>query len=128
MEESKHINVVLIDDNVSFRQALKLFVKTEFNANIVAEYNDIFAFCLSQDCTDIDVIILNIKITDMEKYKNYMLTLHKSKIIAIIPYNEKLYVKTLKETGFIECVFIDNIFTELLSLIPNNAFKITDNG
>ena len=105
------------DDNISFRQSLKLFIKTEFCANVVAEYNDLFSLCLSQDCTDVDVIILNIKIADMDKYKSYMLSLRNTKIIAIIPYNEKLYINTLKDSGFIECVFIDNVFTELINLI-----------
>jgi DNA-binding NarL/FixJ family response regulator len=122
------LNIILVDDNDTFREALKKVLITKFNANIVAEASSGAEFQQIQHLRKADVILMDVMIPDIDG-----ITLTKKalwhepnlKIIAITLHYDKVYLDTLIEAGFKGCIFKNNIFSELelaIETVLNNKY------
>ena len=117
MIDSKKNRMLLIDDNILFRNVLKQFVTLECTATIIAEYDTIAACYLSDTRYTVDSIILNSNLVDRADYIKNHFKYNNAKIIAIVHYTDKLYLNAMIDKGIDHCVSIDNVFSELHSLL-----------
>lgn len=129
----KTLNIILVDDNESFREALKKILVTKYNANIVAEASSGEEFQQIQNLRKADIILMDVMIPDIDgiKLTKKALWIDSSlKFIAITLHYDKVYLETLLEAGFKGCIFKNNIFSELepaIETVLNNRYYFPQN-
>ena len=112
----KKLNIVLVDDNDVFRQALKTLIAKEINAEIIAEASNADQCMKIEDLFKADLIFMDIMMPDLDGMsltKKILREYPYLKIIAITMHVDRLYLVSLIETGFMGCISKDKVYTEL---------------
>jgi len=112
------LKVILVDDNESFRKALKNVLEKRYHIQIIGEASCGREFKKLTNLHLAHIILMDVMMPDIDG-----ITLTKSalwgdshlKFIAITMHFDKVYLTSLIEAGFKGCVFKSNIFRE----IPN---------
>lgn len=114
------MKIIIADDNIFFRDALHMFLETELNHTVIAEYNNGADLIKNNKLANADIILLDIEMPQL----NGILTMKEInkmyewvKVIAITDYFEKAYLRELINNGFKGCVFKDSIFNSLQKTI-----------
>jgi PleD family two-component response regulator len=127
MNSEKTLNVILINENKTIRNALKLLLLVEYNASILYVFDTIDELEDAKEVQIVDVIILDINLAKLDSYASFLNKYKDSIIIAIISQNDKRYYTKLIKLGFKHCMFVDNIYNELSSiLIPLKRTEVSD--
>jgi len=121
MKSEKTLNVIIINENKTIRNALKLLLMIEYNANILSTFETIDELKPFKESKKVDIIILGINLTNIEKYNRLLNQYKDSQIIVVLNQNDKHYYAKIIKSGFKYCLFVDNIFTELSSIL--DSFK-----
>jgi len=111
------LKIIIIDDNDSFRKALKMLMTTCFNATIIGEASSADEFLNTIKYTSqADIIFMDIMMPEIDGIKLTKKLLwhnHKLKIVAISLHNDSIYLKSLVEAGFMGCVFKNELFRDM---------------
>jgi DNA-binding NarL/FixJ family response regulator len=114
MERLKYI---LIDDNESFRGALKTILVSQFNAEIIGEARNAEEAKKLVNLVSADIILMDVMMpgeNGIQLTKELLWTVSSTlKIIAITMHVDKVYLTTLVEAGFRGCIFKNDLISEL---------------
>ena len=122
----KALNILLVDDNVSFRKAFKMLLEKQFHANIIGEASSAEDFLKLNLLSTVDIIFMDIILPDgdgISLARECLRFNNQIKIIALTMYPEIVYQETLIESGFVGCIFKNELFKELsiaLEIVLNN--------
>ncbi|NJO69063.1 MAG: response regulator transcription factor [Bacteroidetes bacterium] len=92
MMEQEKLNIIIVDDNATFRKAIKKYLEVEFQYNIIADVsggNDFFAL---PNISQADVILMDLQMPEMDGYaitKKHLINHHHIPVVAITMHTEK---------------------------------------
>ncbi len=110
----------MVDDNVQFRTSLKDYLESNLYCTIIGEASDGIEFLDIKNLGLADIVLMDIAMANMDGIEatKRALWMHSHlKIIAITMYTEKVYLRSLIESGFKGCVFKPDIYTQLFKAI-----------
>ncbi|HEY4788902.1 MAG TPA: response regulator transcription factor [Bacteroidales bacterium] len=116
----KTLKVILVDDNESFRNALKNLLTNKFYVQIIGEASSGKEFNNLSNLNSADIILMDVMMPDIDGIsltKKALWANNHLKFIAITMHYDKVYLTSLVEAGFKGCVFKSNIFSEILHAI-----------
>lgn len=123
------LKVILIDDNLNFRQALRILLIDQFNAEIIAEASNAEEALKIENMIVADIILMDVMMpgkNGVQLAKELLWDVSsKLKIIAITMNVDKVYMITLIEAGFKGCIFKNDLAKQLdkaLSCVLNGEF------
>jgi DNA-binding NarL/FixJ family response regulator len=126
-------NIIIVDDNVPFRENLKNYIESELDCKVVAEASDGVEFLELPNISEADIILMDIAMGKMDGFETTKKAIWRNshlKIIAVTMHTEKVFLLKLIETGFKGCVFKTEIFKQLLkamNAVNEGKFYIPDN-
>ena len=118
----EHLNVILVDNNIAFRDALKLLLVKEHNVSIVNVLTNISDLFNENQLFRTQMIIINFSMLDKEDSKianQFILDYPDITFLAISNYTELNLVKGIYDWGFATCIDVDNCFAEISLALEN---------
>jgi two-component system, NarL family, response regulator NreC len=113
----KEVKIILVDDNIIFRSALKKFIEKQYKFKVIAEMgNGKELISQINIILDADIIIMDIMMPEMDGYttaRRITWHFHQAKVLAITMHYEKAYLQKLIEQGFKGCIFKNQVFETL---------------
>jgi len=97
------VKLILVDDNKSFRGAIKLFLELELGHEIIGEANSGEEFLKLNNVEKADVILMDIVMGDMDGFLTAKKILNRHswlKIIAVTMHFENVFLMELIQAGF----------------------------
>lgn len=122
----KKLRVIIVDDSLAFRNALKALLQNEYQAEIMGEASNAEEFFAIKNLFLADVIFMDVMLPGVDGItitKQTLWDYRSLKFIAVTMHNETVYLKALLEAGFMGCVFKNTLFEELsvaLDSVMNN--------
>ncbi|OFX26457.1 MAG: hypothetical protein A2041_00515 [Bacteroidetes bacterium GWA2_31_9b] len=114
------MNIIIVDDNKSFRAALKHLLEKNKDYEIICEAdNGIQALELLNSYTP-ELVLMDIEMPIMDSIKAIKLMLTENnqiKFIAITEYSDKVYLDEIMGAGFHACVLKSDVFDEIDAII-----------
>jgi DNA-binding NarL/FixJ family response regulator len=110
------IKIILVDDNIKFRDSIKDLLTNVCKYNVIAEASNGEEFLKIPKTLKPDVILMNLAMPEVDGFeatRQYNWDFPNSKIIAVTNHVEKAYLLKLIETGFKGCIFKYSIFNEV---------------
>lgn len=122
----KSLKIILVDDNATFRKALKTVLVQQFHVEIIGEAANADEFMNLLNLQQADIILMDVMMPGVDGItltKNTLRVYNKLKIIAITMHYEQVYLLTLIEAGFVGCIFKNDIFNNVFE-----ALETVSNG
>lgn len=120
------MNIILVDDNSPFREALKMYLEIELKYVVFGEYESGKQMLESANLSEADLLLLDLEMPEMDGMTT-MKELRKEntslKVIAISNHCELLNDNKLFEYGFTACIAKNEIYKTLENKIQA-LFKI----
>jgi DNA-binding NarL/FixJ family response regulator len=116
----KKLTVFLVDDNETFREAVRQFLEIEFNCEIVGEAENGKQFLKAYNKLQADIVLMDIQMPEIDGIaatKKWCMFNSQTKVIAVTMFTEKAYLLPLIEAGFKGCVFKSEFFNEITKAI-----------
>jgi DNA-binding NarL/FixJ family response regulator len=116
----KSLKIILIDENVAFRIALKSLLIKEYHAEIIGEIAQINELQNIHNYNVANIILIDLVMPEITGIKNTIEILKNDsqlKFIAITSYSEKIYHTNLIEAGFVGCIYKAELFNQLAAII-----------
>ena len=116
----KRLKVFLVDDNATFRDAVKQFLEIELNCEIVGEAENGKQFLKTYNRLPADIVLMDIQMPEIDGIaatKKWCMYNPQTKVIAVTMFTEKVYLLPLIEAGFKGCVFKSEFFNEIIKAI-----------
>ena len=116
----KRLKVFLVDDNGTFRDAVKQFLEIELNCEIVGEAENGKQFLETFSRLPADIVLMDIQMPEIDGIaatKKWCMYNPQTKVIAVTMFTEKVYLLPLIEAGFKGCVFKSEFFNEIIKAI-----------
>jgi DNA-binding NarL/FixJ family response regulator len=123
------LKIILVDDNLQFRTALKRLLETQFKCEVISEVSDGDEFLNLQTLGYADIVLMDLMMPRLNGYKAmkklnwqypYM------KVIAITMQYKHAYLRDLIEKGFKGCLFKSNLYENiaeaLLRVLDNQLY------
>jgi DNA-binding NarL/FixJ family response regulator len=110
------LKLILVDDNVSFRKALKSLLEFEYDADIIGEASGGDEFLTLENSFTADIILMDIMMPGKDGIvtaKELLIEYPKLKIIAITGHTDLVYIYKLVCAGFKGCIFKNNLYSEI---------------
>lgn len=107
---------ILIDDNDAFRNAFKVILISQYNAQIIAEASNESEINKISSWNQADIIFMDVMMpgkNGIELSKELIWKYNKINIIAVTMHFEKVYLTSLIGAGFKGCIFKDNLINQL---------------
>lgn len=114
------LKVILVDDNVCFRRALKKLLVAEFNAEIIGEASNADEFNAIEELLSADIVFMDVMMPGIDGItlaKETLWVHHRLRIVAVTMHVDKVYLDSLIGAGFKGCIFKNNLYGELCSAI-----------
>jgi two-component system response regulator NreC len=124
---SKRLKIIIVDDNISFRNAVKLFLQNEMNCEIIGEISDGKEFLKLKNINRADLVLMDIQMPEKDGItatKEWCLLNPRTKVIAITMFTDKAYLLPLIEAGFKGCIYKTNFFSKIRDVFQ----KVLDSG
>jgi DNA-binding NarL/FixJ family response regulator len=118
--DSNKIKILIVDDNKSFREAVKKFLINELNCEVIGEASNGIEFLEKMKPVGIDIVLMDIQMPELDGIaatKKWCLNNTQTKVIAVTMYTDKIYLKQLIESGFKGCVSKTSFFIEIAMAI-----------
>ncbi len=119
----KSLKILLIEDNLAFREGLKTFLTVELKHVVVGEVsNEIKATELIPKIDSLDIVIMKIdmaKITDIKLTEILIQKYPYLFFLGISMYKEKLFLLELIKMGFKGCINKQEYFKDLPKAIKS---------
>lgn len=112
----KPLKIVLVDDNDAFRTAIKSLLVKEYSAIIIGEASSADEFWNIKEYFTADIIIVDVMMPGTDGIvltKKILQNNRTLKILAITLHNDRVYLTTIIEAGFIGCIFKNNLYSEI---------------
>ncbi|MBI9068694.1 MAG: response regulator transcription factor [Salinivirgaceae bacterium] len=96
------IKILIVDDSTFFRNALKLFLKSDYKYQIIGEANNGIEFLELLNSTHPDIVLMDIKMPIMDgatATKQALFSNNFLKIIGLSMHEEFDYLKRMIEAG-----------------------------
>lgn len=109
------MNIYLVDDNITFRNALKFFLERSLNHTVIGENEDGEGFLLS-DWQIADIVLMDInmpKTNGIKATKHGTQNFRYAKIIAVSLFKDKYTIEELIKAGFKGFVCKNEVYVEL---------------
>ncbi len=119
------MKIIIVDDNKTFRDTLKMILTEKFHHEIIEEAESGTEILKSEQTDRVDVILMDIMMSDkdgIETTKELLKENSNLKIIAVTMHTEKAYLEELVYAGFKGCIPKKNIFDEI-DVIINDIQK-----
>jgi len=116
----KKLRIFLVDDNETFRKAIKQFLEIELNCEIVGEAENGKHFLENYQVPLADIVLMDIQMPEIDGItatKKWCMINPQTKVIAVTLFTEKAYLLPLIEAGFKGCIFKSDFFNEILNAI-----------
>jgi len=118
--ETEKLKIIIVDDNKTFRDAMKLFLVNELKAEIIGEASNGQEFLNLSAIIRADLVLMDIEMPELDGIsatKKWCLHNPLTKVIGVTMYTDKVYLLRLVEAGFKGCVFKTNFFNEITKAI-----------
>jgi DNA-binding NarL/FixJ family response regulator len=125
MNQAEKIQVIIVDDNPIFLEAISSYLSKQEKYEVLAEFTSGPSLLEALDNYDPDLILLDIEmpwLNGMETAKRLNAHGMRLKLIAITMYYDGIYIKKLIEAGFMGFVNKNNV-TENLSGVIDTVMK-----
>lgn len=123
----KNQRVIIVDNNVVFREDFKSILENEFSATVIATLDNDKDLLNLNNVVSADLIFINLavaRVTGFQTIKQFIWKIPTMKVIGINSYfSEQIYLIQLIEIGFKGCIDSNNIYSEL-----NEVFDKVTNG
>ncbi len=124
----KELNIILVDDNDSFREGMRYFIRLKTKWTIIQEYSSGLDFKNDIALTERpDFIFMDYHLPDIDGIflaKQYLLENPKTNVIAITMFAHMLYLDELIMAGFKGCIAKNSVFELLIPAVE----KVLKNG
>lgn len=126
------MKLIIVDDNIKFREGLKFFLETEFNFDIIGEASNGIEFLNLSNIADADVVLMDLNMPEKDGYEAAFEASEKFKnikIVAITNQLEKVYFNHIMQSGFKACLSKEDIFHEIIPAIQKvirNEYYISE--
>lgn len=123
------LKIVLVDDNLQFRSALKKLLEAQFKCIVIGEASNGEEFLNLPSIVMADIVLMDLMMPVMNGYKamekiNWMHPF--VKVLAITMQSEHAYLRSLIEKGFKGCLLkytiYDNLEEALLHVMENKLY------
>lgn len=114
------LNIILVDDNNTFRKGISFYLENMLNHKVIAECEDGQSFLEDVHTSDADLVLMDIempRLNGIETIKRHLWANRDAKAIAVTNYEDKVYLTELIGAGFKGCVLKKNIYNELAAAI-----------
>jgi len=118
------LKIILIDENIAFRAALKSLLIKEYNAEIIGEIAYINELRNIKNYNIANIILIDLVMPEITGIKATIEILKKDsqlKFTAITTYSEKIYHNNLIEAGFVGCIYKAELFNQLAAIINSST-------
>ena len=116
----KDLKIILVDDNESFRKALRTLLIEQYSVQIIGEAANAEDFWKIKNFHNVNVILMDLmipKINGLELSRKILWQYRDIKIIAITMHVDKVYLISLIEAGFVGCIFKNDLVKSLILAI-----------
>ncbi|NOQ23851.1 MAG: response regulator [Bacteroidales bacterium] len=120
------MKIIVVDDNKTFREGIKFYLKNMLLHNVIATAADGLEFLQLKNLNEADIILMDIEMPNMNGVETVKKALWRNsnlKFIAVTDYTDKAYLLELIGAGFKSCVFKSNIYEglkEAITSVMNN--------
>jgi two-component system, NarL family, response regulator LiaR len=114
------LKIIIVDDNATFRKAVKLFLIKELNCEIINEASNGAEFLKLKNILNADLVLIDIQMPEIDGLsatKSWCLYNSNTKVIALTMFTEKVYLLPMIEAGFKGCIYKINFFSTVLEAI-----------
>ena len=118
------MRIIIVDDYAPIRAKIRLYIEQKTKHSVIAEAEngeEAVELCKSQNP---DLVLTDIempKLDGINAAKKVLGFNSKIKIIAITMHKDKMHLEKLIKTGFVGCIFKDQIFENSLNAIETVA-------
>jgi two-component system response regulator NreC len=129
----KELKIILVDDNLSFRKAIKSLLVEQYNSRIIGEAGNADEFWKINNIYSADLILMDVmmpKVNGIELTNKILWQNKHMKVIAVTMHVDKIYLTTLIEAGFVGCIFKDDLVKSLkttIDTVMNGRFSFPGN-
>jgi DNA-binding NarL/FixJ family response regulator len=116
----KNVKLILVDDNIPFRKALKKLLEIQYGCIIIAEASNGQEFLKLNNHSFADIVIMDLMMPKMDGYvaaKEITWQYPYLKIIAVTMHYDKAYLLDLIAKGFKGCIFKSELYEQISDAI-----------
>jgi DNA-binding NarL/FixJ family response regulator len=124
-----NVKLILVDDNIPFRSALKKLLEIQYGCEVIAEASNGEEFLKLTNITYADIIIMDLMMPVMDGLtatKKVTWQYPFLSIIAVTMHYDKAYLLDLITRGFKGCIFkselYDKIHEAIITVLKGNLF------
>jgi len=114
--DRKNLKIIIVDDNDTFRNAVKLYLQNEMNCEVIADVSDGKEFLQLSNIRFADIILMDIQMPEIDGInatQDWCKLYPATRIIAITMFTDKAYLLPLIEAGFKGCIYKTNFFSKI---------------
>ena len=118
--ETNQIAVIIVEDNDTFRQGLKVLIESKPGFKVIQDTNGFYNLINLHDIDKANIILMDLAmpiVSGFEAAKEILWAHPKTPILAVTMHQDKAYLVELIRAGFKGCVFKANIYTEIFEAI-----------
>lgn len=127
------MNIIIVEDHISFREALVEYLQCNLNHNVVETYDNGSDFIenIYSHTYNYDIILMDINMPRLDGFgatKKYDWVFHDRKILAVT-MDTTISMRTLIESGFKGCIFKTEIYDKLeiaMNTVIDNKYYWTE--
>jgi DNA-binding NarL/FixJ family response regulator len=123
------LKIIIVDDNLQFRTALKRLLETQFKCEVISVVSDGDEFLNLQTLGNADIVLMDLMMPKLDGYRamDKLNWQHPYlKVLALTMQYEHAYLRELIEKGFKGCIFkynlYENITEALLRVLDNKLY------
>ena len=118
--ETERLKIFIVDDNRSFRDAAKQYLKNELNHEIIGEASNGAEFLEKVKTLNPDIVLMDLQMPEIDGIaaaKKWNIINSTGKVLAVTMFTEKAYLLRLIESGFKGCIFKTRFFADIVKAI-----------
>jgi DNA-binding NarL/FixJ family response regulator len=114
------VKLILVDDNLPFRTALKKLLEIQYGCIVIAEASNGEEFLELNNIPDADMILMDLMMPKMDGYNAAKIITWRYpflKIVAITMHYDNAYLFDLIEKGFKGCILKSDLYNKIYDAI-----------